>query len=78
MPPDAYDVFLTYAAADTPWVKRLAAALTDAGHRVFLDVWEIRPGTVRVHERERGLRNARDGVVVVSPASMAEPWVHMD
>ncbi len=78
MPPDAYDVFLTYAGADAAWVERLAAALADTGRRVFLDVWEIRPGTVRIHERERGLENARDGIVVVSSASMAEPWVHMD
>lgn len=78
MPPDAYDAFLTHAKDDAPWAERLATALGDAGVRVFLDAWELRPGTVRVHERQRGLQNARDGIVVVSPASMVEPWVHMD
>jgi hypothetical protein len=37
---------------------------------VFLDAWEITPGDVVVHQLERGLLNSRNGVLVVSPASV--------
>jgi hypothetical protein len=38
-------------------------------------VGEIGAGDVLVHGLEEGLRTTRNGVVVVSPASMASAWV---
>ena len=42
---DAYDVFVSHAHADAPWAHALAENLHRAGLRVFLDAWEIGPGT---------------------------------
>jgi len=63
---DAYDVFVSHALAEN---------LRREGLRVFLDAWENGPGDVLVHEIDRGLRQARHGVLVVSPTALSRPWV---
>jgi TIR domain len=45
---------------------------------VFLDEWEIAPGDVVVHQLERGLLSSRNGVLVISPASVSRPWVQQE
>jgi hypothetical protein len=73
-----FDVFISYGHQDQAWVHTLAENLHRAGLDVFLDKWEIAPGDVVVHELERGLLSARNGVLVVSPASVARPWVQQE
>jgi tetratricopeptide (TPR) repeat protein len=73
-----FDVFISYGHQDTAWVHTLAENLHRAGLDVFLDKWEITPGDVVVHELERGLLGSRNGILVVSPASMARPWVQQE
>jgi tetratricopeptide (TPR) repeat protein len=72
---DTFDVFISYGHQDAEWVHTLAANLHRAGLEVFLDAWEIVPGDRIVHQLERGLLSSRNGVLVVSPASMSRPWV---
>ncbi|MET7702158.1 TIR domain-containing protein [Streptomyces sp. NPDC005485] len=64
------DVFVSYAAADAAWARTLAEHL--AGHRlsVHFDQWSIEPGQVVVHEQERALLSSRNGIAVISPASL--------
>jgi TIR domain len=72
---ETVEVFISYDHQDQAWVRALAENLHRAGLDVFLDAWEIAPGDVVVHQLERGLHNSRNGVLVVSPASVARPWV---
>jgi hypothetical protein len=46
--------------------------------RTFFDEWEIGPGDVLVHRLEEGLQTSRNGILVVSPASVARPWVQQE
>ncbi len=70
-----WDVFISYARADLPWVSTLAEDLNELGLRVFFDEWEVAAGEVVIHRLDQGLRGSRNGVLVVSPASMTRPWV---
>lgn len=72
---NAWDVFISHAKADSAWVIRLAEDLHLHGLRVFIDEWEIGAGDVVVHRLGEGLRASRNGILVVSPAAMACPWV---
>jgi hypothetical protein len=75
---ETFDVFISYGHQDQNWVHDLAENLHGVGLEVFLDIWEITPGDVVVHHLERGLLNSCNGVLVVSPASMAQPWVQQE
>jgi hypothetical protein len=70
-----FDVFISYGHQDQAWVRTLAENLYRAGLEVFYDEWEISPGDVLVHRLDEGIRTSRSGILVVSPASLARPWV---
>ena len=70
-----YDVFVSYARADGEQVRRLAENLHQSGLEVFFDEWEVGPGDVLVHQLDRGLLSAKNGLVVVTPAALSRPWV---
>jgi hypothetical protein len=73
--PQTYDVFISHAGADKPWVRTLALNLHNFGLEVWFDEWRIGPGDVLVHELDAGILNSRSGVVVVTEAAMNRPWV---
>jgi TIR domain len=70
-----FDVFISYSHEDAVWVSALAGNLHRNRFEVFFDEWEIGPGDVLTHRLEAGIRTATNGVLVVSEASMARPWV---
>jgi hypothetical protein len=70
----SYDVFISYAAADSDWAERLAGRLRGQGLSVFLAAW-IAPGLVVLLEQEKALLRSAHGVLVFSRASMAEPAI---
>jgi hypothetical protein len=72
---DSFDVFLSYAHADSEWVRVLAENLHQAGLNVFFDDWEIGPGDVLVHKLDEGILKSQNGALVVTPASLSRPWV---
>jgi tetratricopeptide (TPR) repeat protein len=72
---DRYDAFISYATADEEWVRALAENLNNAGLVIFFAPWEIGAGDLFVRVIEDGLKKARNGILVVSPASMSRPWV---
>jgi hypothetical protein len=72
---ETWDVFISYARADQDWVRTLATNLHNLGLDIFFDEWEIGPGDVLVHRLDAGLLRSRTGVLVVSPAALARPWV---
>jgi len=70
-----WDAFIAYAPIDRPWVTMLAENLHALAVRLFFDEWEVGAGDVVVARLDRGLRESRNGILVVSPAAMASPWV---
>ncbi len=62
---DRYDVFLSHRSLDRHWVETLARNLGQR-YRVFLDRWEIVPGTLVSEGVAKGLRASARGVLVAS------------
>jgi hypothetical protein len=68
-------VFVCYGAADADWARVLAGNLQRSGFEVFFDEWSIQPGDVVVHAIDAAILGSAAGVLVVSPAALARPWV---
>ena len=73
-----YDVFLSHNAQDKPRVLKLAERLRDAGLRVWLYEWIIRPGDDIYLAIERGLEAARVQVLCLSPEALGSEWVTLE
>jgi TIR domain len=71
-------VFISYARSDADWVRTLAEILHNSGLKVFLDEWKIGPGDVLVHKVDEGIRKSRNGILIVSLASLSRPWVRAE
>lgn len=71
----SFDVFLSHNSKDKPWVIRLKNELLQRGLTVWLDHDEIRPGDLFVEALERGIRESKSVVLVVSPEAMQSGWV---
>ena len=70
-----YDVFISHASEDKDAIARpLADALRAQGHTVFFDEYELNVGDSLRRELDRGLREARRGVVILSKAFFAKEW----
>jgi hypothetical protein len=61
-----------------PSVRLLAARLRDAGLRVWLDEWVIRPGDDIYLSIERGLEASRVLVLCLSQAALRSAWVDLE
>ena len=70
-----FDCFLSHNSADKPWVIRLKDELQKQGLKVWLDQNEIRPGDLFVEALERGIKESKSVVLVVSPEAMTSGWV---
>ncbi|MCP9958011.1 toll/interleukin-1 receptor domain-containing protein [Streptomyces sudanensis] len=68
-PGEAYDVFISYAEADSESAEALASRLRAEGLRVFLAEW-IGPGLVESLEKEEALRASANGLLIFSSATM--------
>ena len=74
MPPSTrYDVFLSYSSADTRVVHHIADQLRKDGFHIFLDAWEIIPGTSILKALGEGLAGANACAVFVGPGGFG-PW----
>ena len=70
-----FDVFLSHNKNDKQRVEALARALSDKhGLRVWLDLWEMLPGTIE-QQCEQGIRQSRFTVVAASRAALSSKWV---
>lgn len=70
-----YDVFISYSSHDREWVEVFVENLKKCGVSVWCDRERIDFGTPWPMELGKGLEESSKLVVVVSPASMASPWV---
>ena len=73
-----YDVFLSHNRQDKPRVRALAKRLKEAGLRVWLDDWVIKPGDDIYLAIERRLEAARVQVLCLSPAALGSDWVALE
>lgn len=64
------DVFLSYNTKDRGSVEQIAATLQTHGIVVWLDVWNIAPGTSTVSEIDEALKTCRSVAVFISPNNM--------
>jgi TIR domain/GUN4-like len=69
------DVFISYGHEDADWVRALAQRLAEAGIRVFFDEWDLDLAMVAVHELDDAIRRSTNAIQVLSPRSVARPWV---
>ncbi len=74
-PVRAFDVFLSHQYNDLARVEWLARELTSKhGLRVWLDKWQVAPGTLQ-DLCEQGIRASRFTVVAVSEDALGSNWV---
>ena len=74
-PPEVYDVFVSYAEADSVFAAALAAAMSSNGVSVFFAPVVIRVGESIVNRIDHALSTCRTGVVIWSHAADASKWV---
>jgi len=75
VPPGEYDLFLSHATPDKPWILELAKQLEALGLRVFVDKLEIDPGDNWVIRLSDALECSRYLVLVLSNHTTDRPWV---
>jgi hypothetical protein len=74
-PNASFDVFLSYHSGDSQWVGGLKDQLVSHGLRVWLDSEQIRPGDRYPQALADAIDDVGCVVVVLSPGSVASPWV---
>ncbi|MQY15784.1 hypothetical protein SRB5_59750 [Streptomyces sp. RB5] len=72
------DAYVAYAAEDAEWVGVLTERLRAHGVSALKDRHRLLPGSVVVHEVEDAIRSASTGLVVFSPAAMAQAWLRQE
>lgn len=72
MPPQV-DVFLSHNSKDKPSVRQIAESLEKSNLTVWLDEWELRPGTPWQVNIEAAIQNSRAIAVFIGPGGLG-PW----
>jgi len=73
-----FDLFLSHNKNDKSRVEALARSLSDRhGLRVWLDAWEMLPGTIE-QQCEQGIRQSRFILVAASQAAVQSKWVEWE
>lgn len=71
-------IFLSHTSADKPFVRKLASDLEAHGIRYWLDEAEIKVGESLIEKIRLGLDEVDFVAAVLSPASIASPWVQRE
>jgi hypothetical protein len=69
-----WDVFLSHASEDKPFVGRLARELMNSGLTVWYDDFALDVGDSLRRSIDIGLRDSRYGIVVLSPHFFRKEW----
>ena len=69
-----WHVFLSYRSVHRDWALHLYDALTQAGFRVFLDQFQLVPGTSLVASLSEALSQSAAGVILWSTQSADSQW----
>jgi 5'-deoxynucleotidase YfbR-like HD superfamily hydrolase len=68
-------VFISHSSKDAAAAERLATALKDHRHEVWLDAWALDVGDPLVHEVQKGLDEANVLAVWLTSAAVHSGWV---
>src|SRR5205085_410626 len=68
---DKYDVFLCYNREDEFSVKEIGKQLKGRGIVPWLDVWEVRPGTLWLREKEQRIKRIQSAAVFVGASGIS-------
>ena len=71
----SFDVFLSYHSGDGQWVGQRKDRLASEGVKVWLDSEQIRPGDRYPGALAAAIDQVGTVVVILSPGSVASPWV---
>lgn len=71
-------IFLSHTNADKPFVRKLASDLEAHGIRYWIDEAEIKIGQSLIEKIREGLDEVNFVAAVLSPASIASPWVQRE
>jgi hypothetical protein len=69
------NVFISHRGSDAREAERLANEIRNAGHQVWLDVWNINLGDSIVERIDEGLEGATYVVVCYSSSGITSPWM---
>jgi hypothetical protein len=69
-----WDVFVSYANEDRRFARRLASELRDSGLRVWFDKFALEAGDSLRRTIDKGLRESKYGVVILSPNFFRKEW----
>lgn len=74
-----YHVFVSYSHVDQAWVTQwLVPGLKRAGLRVCLDSESFEPGAYSLTEMERGVRESRKTLLVLTPSYLRSQWAEFE
>jgi len=73
-----HTVFISYSSKDRESAERLATDLRASGAGVWFDQWEINVGDSITQKINDGIHDNDYLAVVLSPASVASPWVRKE
>jgi len=69
-----YDVFLSYADEDEPWVSEKLIPRLEAAGLKFVDEYAFQVGSPLVSEMRRAIQESTFTVLVLSPTYLADHW----
>jgi hypothetical protein len=78
VPPDKWNVFLSYRSVNRAWVLNLYDVLKQQGNTVFIDQCELKPGDELQTRLEEALRTSQAGVLIWSAATRDSDWVRRE
>lgn len=75
MIPDMAKLMISHRAVDNAEAERLANDLKQAGHDVWLDLWDIKIGDSIVDKMDQALGQAQYVIFCLSASGVHSPWI---
>lgn len=72
------NIFISHRGNDAPQAEQLAIEIRNAGHKVWLDTWEITIGDSIVQRMNEGLEGAAYVIVCYSSSGITTPWMSQE
>ncbi len=69
------NVFISYSQRDKFYAELIATKLREVGHEVWYDTWKLRVGDNLIDKINKGLKEAKALIVIISKHSLRSKWV---
>ncbi len=73
-----WDVFISHASEDKPFVRQLAEALEEQGLKVWFDEAVLKLGDSLRRSIDQGLTESKYGIVLLSPSFFQKSWTQFE